>query len=215
VPCCAGRVEVKVTTATGSTGPWLKGSSGFTILPVSKCPGYNKCKADSLNPPASSGSGSSHATDFPAKPKINETALGLNPAGEQDGAAGPLFFAVNQPVGLGGSLPNGLARGARMCTPSSLGYQCSVNVATGVTVHYSYGGPVPMNACTNKTTVERVARNASSLMHYAIETEQEVSCADEQESGQGRQGERAKGGSGEKRVCCELVSYCCSSSQHN
>lgn len=161
-----------MTTATGSSGPWLKGSSGFTILPVSKCPGYNKCKADSLNPPAAP------ATDFPSPPKINETALGLNlnSTSEDHGAAGPMFFAVNQPVGLGGSLPGGLSRNGRMCAPSNLEYQCSADVAKGVTVHYSYGGQPPVNACTNRTTLERAARNSSSLMHFAIETEQQVRC---------------------------------------
>lgn len=168
---------MKVTTATNSSGAWLKGSSGFTILPLSKCPGYSKCKADTQNP-----------GDFPAPPKINQTVLdnlanATTQTEEAADAAGPLFFAVNQPVGVGGSpgvIP-GLSRSSRMCTPSNLGYQCSISVAQGVVVHYSHGGHPPMNVCTNKTTLERAARNSSSLMHFAIETDQQVG----QEDGRG------------------------------
>jgi hypothetical protein len=159
--CPVGRVEVKVTTAAGAAGAWLKGSSGFTILPISKCPGYNKCKASSQIP------------DFPAKPNINETALARANSSQPSelDANGPLFFAVNQPLGI----PSGFHAGGRLCAASNQGYQCSMSAAQGVTIHYSYGGHAPVNVCTNKTGAERAARNSSTMMHFAIETEQLVS----------------------------------------
>lgn len=159
--CPVGRVEVKVTTAAGGAGAWLKGSSGFTILPISKCPGYNKCKASSQIP------------DFPSPPKVNETALARANATKQPtelDANGPLFFAVNPPAGM----PGNFHSGGRMCAASNQGYQCSINAAQGITIHYSYGGHAPVNVCTNKTGAERAARNSSTMMHFAIQTQQLV-----------------------------------------
>jgi hypothetical protein len=167
-------VEVKVTTAAGGAGAWLKGSSGFTILPISKCPGYNKCKASSQIP------------DFPTPPKVNETALARANATKQPtelDANGPLFFAVNPPAGM----PGNFHSGGRMCAASNQGYQCSISAAQGVTIHYSYGGHAPVNVCTNKTGAERAARNSSTMMHFAIQTQQLVRM---EAKGVGRGGER-------------------------
>jgi len=205
----AGRVEVKVTSATSATGAFHKTSAGFTILPVSRCPGYNRCKADSLNPtdptaaPNSNDSSNAPASAaFPAPPKINSTALKPKADGSRDNAAagaaaagpGPLFFAVNEPVALGGSSSGallGLNRAGRMCSPSNLGYQCSGVVSNGVVVHYSYGGMPPMNICTNKTSLDRGLKNSTNLMHFAIETEQQVRV---EEGGKGERGKRRGAG---------------------
>lgn len=133
--------------------------------------GYNKCKADSQVPADRTTAGHKDASASDA-----DHPQGSAAAGGED-ANGPLFFAVNQPVGHGMQNPeamNGLnPHTGRMCTPSSLGYQCSSEVAKGVTLHYSYGGQQPINVCTNKTSLDRAARNSSTLLHFLIETEQQ------------------------------------------
>lgn len=217
----AGRVEVKVTSSNSSTGPFLKGSAGFSVLPGSKCPRFSKCKAgssgqDTPAPAAATDDDDSTSSSEETQETNtfdNSDAAGATPRkhpssdqqggkddkssssssdnssavaeGDEDaadvGASRPLFFTLNPADQAAddsdsgnGSVGVGALRSGRMCTPSNLGYQCSGNVAEGVVIHYSFGGMPPVNVCTNKTTMDRASRNSSSLMHFAIETEQQV-----------------------------------------
>lgn len=56
------------------------------------------------------------------------------------------------------------------CTPSPLGYQCAVQ-AGAVTIHYSNGGPLPDNVCTQGTTSDPAVGSAdgTGMMHFAAQ----------------------------------------------
>lgn len=57
------------------------------------------------------------------------------------------------------------------CPASSLGYQCSQQVAEGVRIHYSsVGAGQPGNSCTQGTGLDTTLGNETSLLHLAIES---------------------------------------------
>jgi hypothetical protein len=165
-------VEVKVTTSAASTGPFLKGSTGFGILPLSKCPA-SRCKAASAEPPtvaservdsiegtngSDSSSNAAAAHDFPKPPGSGSQSL----SGASSGAAPDAASAA----ALSGSRQPG-----PICTPSDLGYQCSSKLSDGVVLHWSYGGHAPANVCTNTTSLNKALANATDLLHFAIDSD--------------------------------------------
>lgn len=209
-PCCvllslhAGRVEVKVTTASSAIGPWLKNSAGFGILPLSQCPN-TRCRPAGKQPlpptvgsdlvwgpgDAPSSSAESRQDVLPPKPgsKKQEQQQGKAPAADATAAGSNTSSNTSSSTsdsavlasgsGAAAGVINSVATAAELtgmtngpkCVPSSLGYTCSARLAEGVVLHYSNGGKAPHNACTNTTSVDKALRNATNLLHFALESE--------------------------------------------
>jgi hypothetical protein len=177
----AGSVELKVTSGFSSSGKLLKSQLGFPVLRLSQCPN-NKCVAGSAPPPAAAAAAAPEADAKVLTPLIDNQQSSLvmianasKPAAAA-AAAAPLTTAggviqTGAPV-----VPASLVQvGSGCSSESKLGYQCSKELAKGVTLHYSLGGEQPSNVCTQKSGYERPGgASKGSMMHFALESDEQV-----------------------------------------
>ena len=82
---------------------------------------------------------------------------------------------VQAPAGAvqaaGGSQGNG--KSVPSCSTSALGYKCAMAVAGGK-LHYSRGGGVPNNNCTNGTSSNLGGVAEEQMLHFAFEAQTQV-----------------------------------------
>lgn len=78
-------------------------------------------------------------------------------------------------AGTNTSTADSAAAAGSACTPSALGYKCSVAVDGGPIIHYSLGGAPPDNRCTRGTVPPGAAADEQSetLAHFAAESSAE------------------------------------------
>lgn len=173
-----GRVEVKVTSGTAETGNLAKAQLGLPIMQISECP-VNKCTPATVTAPAAVTAGSdtgsfavpASTAEFVAAPVSTLTPAAEAPAVVAESAPGSVVD------GIAAAAPSTFTLSSSACDrPSKLGYQCSKDVAKGVTVHYSLGGPQPDNSCTRKSSYDNnLAGPPGAVLHFAIDSDLKVS----------------------------------------
>lgn len=167
----AGSAEIKLTSGLQATGALRKTTAGARILPLSQCPQDDKCStasavSNAINdatpaaPSATADEPSSPAAGNAAATTVPTPALAPVPATAQRTTVINNVTTTPRP---------------RMCPPSQLGYQCSHQLAPGVVLHHSRGGPQPDNSCTNGTSLNRqLLGPPENWLHFAIQSNQEV-----------------------------------------
>jgi hypothetical protein len=188
----AGGVEIKVTSGISSSGKLLKSQLGFPVLRLSQCPN-NKCIAGAAAPAAAPpAEPAAPAEDAPAAaPEADGKVLTPLLDTQQSSlvmianASKPAAVAAAPLTTAGGVIQTGapvvpaslVQVGSGCSSASKLGYQCSKELAKGVTLHYSLGGEQPSNVCTEKSGYERPGgASKGSMMHFALESDEQVGC---------------------------------------
>jgi hypothetical protein len=186
----AGSVELKVTSGVSSSGKLLKSQLGFPVLRLSQCPN-NKCIAGSAPTAAAAAADPAASADAAAAAAPEADAKVLTPLIDNQQSSLVLIANASKPAAAaaaprttaGGVIQTGapvvpaslVQVGSGCSSESKLGYQCSKELAKGVTLHYSLGGEQPSNVCTQKSGYERPGgASKGSMMHFALESDEQV-----------------------------------------
>jgi len=173
-----------MTSTNPSVAPSLEGKgTPARSLQSTKCLGSTDSRCGSLPDtqgasapqPVDDGSQQFNATgslsvDFhtPVDASLMATSDGAAPMPTDDPAAQTLGLLAESAVQT--DIPP--------CPASSLGYQCSQDVGSGVTIHYTGPGTAgqPGNSCTQGAGLDTSTLGASTaMMHFAIESTKAVS----------------------------------------
>ena len=188
----AGPLELRATSGVAQIGALLQNSASFPVNPACAATSCSNTQADADadDAPAGSAQPTSSPAGAPAGSAGNITESGVtaystqddSSANQQFNATGAITVDNHVPATSASDDPSAatlglLAESGRSagCSPSSLGYQCSQQVADGVTIHYSCGGAgQPGNSCTQNAGLDTTLGSDTSMAHFAIESRQPV-----------------------------------------